>query len=517
MKKFLSLVLAALMLLAAVSALAQDLPIVDEKIEITIAVNRHQNDATQSYDEKTFVKMAEEATNIHVNWIEISADTETKMAAMLAGDMPDAFLGLVTDEMVLQNSGLFAVLNDKIETLLPNFVSYCAEKNIDWKSYMTYLDGNIYGVMTGAYSQANNETDGVAWINQQWLDNLGLEMPTTAEELYDVLVAFRDQDANGNGDPSDEIPMDFCQSHYAAKIWNILSMFGIPDYYLREDGQAKATVNTEAFYEGLTFIHKMAQEGLLNVEGFTQTEAQYNSNLDAGKVGVFCGWAPYIYVKNADMQAQYTAFTPVAAEGYTAVWPVKYQNRASRNGLVINANSKYVDEILKWWNYLSTDEAMAFLVCEGEEGLTYKLGEDGVYYAHTPTSEELIAAGYEQYANNAASSTLRASLGMVNVYPLIYSASEPVEGSTAMARREGIVATQPYYSDYDPKTMVPAEALEEFQFATEGLTDYVDNFIATSVVEGITRESFDAYCQQLETYGYSYYLEYQQKYLDNNF
>ena len=42
-----------------------------------------------------------------------------------------------------------------------------------------------------------------AWINQTWLDNLGLEMPTTPEELYTVLKAFKEQDANGNGDPGD--------------------------------------------------------------------------------------------------------------------------------------------------------------------------------------------------------------------------------------------------------------------------------------------------------------------------
>ena len=45
------------------------------------------------------------------------------------------------------------------------------------------------------------------FLNKQWLENLKLEMPTTLDELTDVLRAFRDQDANGNGDPSDEIPL----------------------------------------------------------------------------------------------------------------------------------------------------------------------------------------------------------------------------------------------------------------------------------------------------------------------
>ena len=38
------------------------------------------------------------------------------------------------------------------------------------------------------------------------MKNVGLETPATIDELYEVLVAFKEQDANGNGDPNDEIP-----------------------------------------------------------------------------------------------------------------------------------------------------------------------------------------------------------------------------------------------------------------------------------------------------------------------
>ena len=44
------------------------------------------------------------------------------------------------------------------------------------------------------------------WINQTWLDNLGLDVPTTTEELYTVLKAFKENDPNGNG-IQDEYPL----------------------------------------------------------------------------------------------------------------------------------------------------------------------------------------------------------------------------------------------------------------------------------------------------------------------
>ena len=47
------------------------------------------------------------------------------------------------------------------------------------------------------------------YIDRTWLKNVDMEMPTTLDEFYNVLVAFKEKDANGNGDPNDEIPWTF--------------------------------------------------------------------------------------------------------------------------------------------------------------------------------------------------------------------------------------------------------------------------------------------------------------------
>ena len=510
MKKALSLFLALLMLLSAATALAEELPIVPEKIEVKIAVWRHQNDASASFDEKAFVKKAEEDTNIHVNWIEIVSDGDTKLAAMLAGDMPDAFIGPMSDKIVVSNTGLFADLTDKVETLVPNFVKLCEENDIDWKTFLTYPDGHIYSIMGGYWSNPSSETNGVNWINTAWLKELGLEMPSTAEELHTVLAAVKKA-------KPDSIPLDFCQSHYAAEFWNLTSMWGIPGFVLLKDGKAYPTVNTDAFYDALTTLHAWMEEGLINPEGFTQTDSQYNSNLDSMKVCLFCGWGPWSYIKDSDNREQYEVMAPVAAEGYTAVWPTKSQSTAIRNNLVINAQSPYVDEILKWWNYLSDGQGMALFIRNGEEGLTYYLDENGEYQSRNATEEDYIKFGYEQYANNVGSSTVAASLGLVNYHPLMIEALPAQPGSNAMIRRLAVNATKPFFSDYVPNNFIPAEAQEEFSFATEGLTDFIKNFAATSIVNGLTRADFDAFVSQLNNYGYDYYVAYYQKRLDNSF
>ena len=63
--------------------------------------------------------------------------------------------------------------------------------------------------------------------NKEWLDNVGMEAPTNIDEFYEVMKAFRDQDANGNGDASDEIPFEPSQSDWCSKIMNVANPWGI--------------------------------------------------------------------------------------------------------------------------------------------------------------------------------------------------------------------------------------------------------------------------------------------------
>ena len=87
------------------------------------------------------------------------------------------------------------------------------------------------------------ESNGIQFINKAWLDQLGLEVPTTTEELYEVLCAFRDNDMNGNGDTTDEIPLELCEKNWAAYVINFANPWGIAgnndvDYWYKiEDGK----------------------------------------------------------------------------------------------------------------------------------------------------------------------------------------------------------------------------------------------------------------------------------------
>ncbi|MDE0026559.1 MAG: extracellular solute-binding protein [Spirochaetaceae bacterium] len=184
-------------------------PIFEEKVTMTAFVSYTRTIVDFEANEMT--KWMEEQTNIHWEWdaVNSSEDAKAKFTLVMnsGAELPDMMMGMniTNDEKHLYGSqGLFIPLNDIIEEhgfyikdvvkAAPNFLKESAGP-----------DGNVY-VIT-AYEECYH--CGVAqkmWINQVWLDKLGLEMPTTTEELREVLRAFKTQDPNGNG-VADELPL----------------------------------------------------------------------------------------------------------------------------------------------------------------------------------------------------------------------------------------------------------------------------------------------------------------------
>lgn len=529
MKKTLSLflVMTMLMVLTGTVALAgsfneSGLPIVDEPITISIAVKRHGNDASASFNDKYVIKRATEATNIQIKWDEVltAAATERVPVILASGDLPDVFLGLLTDSQIAQNPSLFVPLNDLIELYCPNIMELYETSVPGWKNFLTYPDGNIYGLMGGYLVNSSSQIDGAMYINQTWLDKLGLAVPTTMDELYDVLVAFRDGDPLGDG--TKVIPMDMCQTHYAENFWMLARSYGIPGYgptakYDIQDGKVIGTVNTDNYRRFLEDAHRFCAEGLINIEGLTQTYEQFISNVGSMKVGAFWGWAPYTYITDAESQAQYVPMAPVLVDGIT---PRVFSNSnlAVRNNLVITTACEDVEAVLRWYDYLAADQIAAMEGREGPVGLNFFEGEDGLLYSRTPTADEAVAAGYGEFASNIGTSTWAATMGLTVSQPLCLSTLVPSPGTTGAARMAGVNAVAPYFTEESMvKAIIPPENQEELDFATEGLNDYVEAFLSESILGGVTDESWNAYLAQLSAYGYEFYLSWYQDYYDGAF
>ena len=177
--------------------------------------------------------------------------------------------------MTYGKQGVFIPLNDLIDKYAPNIKKVMEEKPY-FKDAITAPDGNIYGLprLNECYHCTYSQK---YWMNKEWLDKLGLKVPTTTDELYTVLKAFKTQDPNGNG-KHDEIPLTGAPNKY---VWNgnidafLMNAFIYNDndkYLTVKDGKVDFAANKPEWKEGLAYMNKLYKDGLIDPAAFTQND-----------------------------------------------------------------------------------------------------------------------------------------------------------------------------------------------------------------------------------------------------
>ncbi len=487
---------------------------------LKVAVFTHALDKSENYGDKLAFAKAAEATGINIEWVPVADGTVTERINVMlsSNDMPDVIIGLLNEQQIALNMESFHDLSkdNLLETYAPNIVA-------DYKTMeggmqaITWPDGSIRSLMTGRQISYNNNADGIMVINKVWLDQLGLELPKTADEFYEVMKAFRDNDMNGNGDKTDEIPLEFSESNWAAKVMNLANPWGIagqgaanPEAFkMVKDGKVVPTANTNEFRAFLEYYNKLANEGLVDVEGFSQTNEQYYAKLKEGVVGCYIAWSPYSNF-SPEIAANYVVLPPFTA--IDGVNPVKTGDRtrlfADRCGFAISATCQNVEAALTWWNYLSSSTEMKYTARLGEKGGAWDI-VDGKVIPLTPPglSDDFTETNYQYtYGTVDRGPFIRADEEMV-------VAEDPTEATYIRQCMVDQVFDMLPTEKIMPKFTDP-EKINERSFIEVELFELINNFIATSIVKGVTDESWNNYLKQLDGARYDEWINWYQQYMD---
>lgn len=296
--------------------------------------------ATQNIDDMKWVQEIEEAAGVEVEWEQIRQDWETvKSTRFASGDIPDILINATTDSDYTKYTGLFEDLTPYIEKEAPNIQEMFTDVP-DTKVLATAGNGKIYSVpkMQTVWPKTNT----VLFLNKTWLDHLNLEVPTTFTEFEAVLKAFNEQDANGNGDLTDEVPLDYnayggnnAWFNSAYSLLKMLPSMGIQltdietNGYFVEDKTVKCYAIDERYKEFITTLNRWYSEGLINKNAITNDYSAYQS-LSRGNengealVGACFGWEETD--KFGALSDQYIALPPltyddgVEAGTYETYW-----------------------------------------------------------------------------------------------------------------------------------------------------------------------------------------------------
>ncbi len=252
---------------------------------------------TKDLEEMQWLREMQEKANVEIEWQQISADWDQKKGAMFgSGEIPDLLICATGSADYVQFNGLFEDWMPWVEQYGEN-IQVMFEEHPETKMMAEDADGKIYGLPSYNQKWANTWP---MFINQTWLDNLGLEMPTTWDELEQVLIAFKEQDANGNGDPNDEIPMDCTPIPDVYSPIHLLGSLGVPlsedasSGYFAEDGVVKSIYTDKRTKELIKFLRDLWSQGLINNEMFTQDYSKYQSVArgegEVARVGFTWGW-----------------------------------------------------------------------------------------------------------------------------------------------------------------------------------------------------------------------------------
>ena len=380
----------------------------------------------------------------------------------------------------------------------------------------TFLDGHIYGLpQRMPLRPTSNDTLG---INKTWLDKLGLEVPETLDDFYDVCMAFKTQDPNGNG-IADEIPFNFANLDdsrwFTARTllgaWG--DMYDMTFNYLTVKNDVVSYMPTlDSYKELVLFLNKMYSNGLINQEVFTDDLSKFvalGKSEDVPILGGAIAWTPGTVT--GQWADQYIAIPPLRASEDTE--PLWGTNRSlviyDTNKFEITTANEHIPETMRWIDECYS-EAMSLYLYYGSEGVGIQTEDDGTYTILPPASDEYDQDLWKWY--NAP-----ADFAPIAVLPETEKKINDPTGYYA-ERIEMSDIYDPYLlddRDIYPLAKFDAGDQDELTLLKTDITSYVDQKFAQWITVGGVEAEWDSYLKELDNMGLARMLEIYQKGYNN--
>lgn len=410
-KRLFSVLLAALIALPMLSGLALAQAPEDEVIEYTANYEGYTLPLADPADNVTitcwgfplpdwkvdnlednqFTKWLEEQTGIKINWVMGPAtDRDTKLNLLLSsGDYPEVIFNAPFDasqQQIYGQMGIILPLNDLIDKYGKETQRIFTEVP-EIEQALLRDGGNIYALPQ--YSEdPHGQSFSRLWVYKPWLDAVGMEPPTTTEEFYNMLVAFRDQDPNGNG-LKDEIPLVGANILFSEPFTYLVNSFIYLDNQNMmnvDDGNIIPVYAQEEYREALRYIAKLYDEGLIMPQTFSQNDQSLRQLLstDPMIVGAFTAHAPFVYC-DEPVYRDMIALTPLMGpEGIQ--YSCQYYN-TNATGTVITDKCQDPELVFKLMDFIYSTEATT-RKSQGPMDVAWKWNDDETLvnaYGVTPT------------------------------------------------------------------------------------------------------------------------------------
>lgn len=469
---------------------AEGLPILKKPETFRIAVAKNVL-SKSAFTEKTCVIETEADTNVKIEWIEIPSSgwTEKTNIMLASGDLPDAFLGGID---VANNLTSLAELDDWIAAYAPA-IQELMEARPDIEDALRSADGKIHSLPIGDESY-NNKVYQNIWINQKWLDKLGLKLPETTEEFAEVLRAFKTGDPNGNGQ-ADEIPFSFNGTTHVGYLFGSFGVLDPDGHIVTMDGKAVFTPVEDGYYQALQWMHGLSEEGLLDPEAFTQNEEQYKAKYKGmDNLGCFISFDPS-EVAGAEGLQDYSPLPPLKGPEGDQMWP----DSGSPNvqGFVITTACKNPAALVRWYDYIRSDLEVGLLWNRGEKGVAWDWTEDGKWKILNENCPSDIPYGQWRHTISAGSSA-PFFFEMEKIGP----DAQEFTTERDLLKIKAVDAYLPYVYRSLPTGIDNPDNAKQRSILLVDIDNYLKRFVSGAVLQGIDDKGWEDHlktCESLKT------------------
>lgn len=306
-------------------------------------------------------------TKLDIQWIP-SAAYNDKINVMFASNEMPKLLRVVQGPNVVNaiESNLFW----EIGPWLKNY------KNLNAQNPQFYenisVEGKIYGVPL-----YRNMGRGAIVYRKDWFDNLGLQMPKTIDEWYNVLKALtlNDPDKNGRDDTYGIVLHKTYNSGSASMLTRLaVSQGGVNKWGVDNDGNFTPEFVTKEFMDVLKLFRKLYEEKLINQDFAVADASEAEKGFDSNKIGVRFGVA----TNGKSQQDRLNKTNPnavVDVANFEGPQGIRISSENGNNGFLVIPKSsvKTEEEAKRILGFLDKlmDPEMSTLLLRGIEGRHY--------------------------------------------------------------------------------------------------------------------------------------------------
>lgn len=369
-KTTITLLVVLALILTAFAPMATAADELDKNATITLWLPASGNPYPEGTTENDnpFINAIREHTGYPNLTVELITDGTTQMNLLMAsGEYPDAIYVNGNRAFFLEylTQGLWLPVDEAVEKYGP------AIKELMTPAVLAATqgdDGQHYAISMPLHTSYNGKYFGNSmFYDTAILSELGLEVPTDADSLYNVLAAVKEK-------KPDLIPL----SLVGTDCGTLKSMFGMwTDYTIDENGKI---VNTKREYmkDYVTYMHKLYEEGILDPESLYQTGTERDEKLVTGKLfmteeSVWCKKDRQTIVANGG-EFTWDYLPPLenidGTKGNANPFPTS-------NIWMFPSAGKHMNEVVDIINTFLTDSELETFVNYGTEGVHFRYDDDG--------------------------------------------------------------------------------------------------------------------------------------------